>query len=281
MGDATFESGRLSSDVGDTSSQPNPPLHDIVDTSFESGHSLRDIEFSKLCCGVRRTRNRKVTRVEKYVTVPDARTASELVRGSRNEGKTRVATLNVGTSTGLSCELVEALERRKIDFCAVQETRWSRCNSRDIGRGFKAVLCGSPMTTSGVGMIVSERFRDAIASVERFYDLLMMTVVTVEERRCRFFSAYAPQTGCSEQTKDEFLSLLNEKIAAVLSQDTVVVAGDLNGRVKLEVWLRPCGYIQVLAFPGDKGFLFADSQSMRGFHFFRFCQEVMNMEFST
>ncbi|VDP34871.1 unnamed protein product [Heligmosomoides polygyrus] len=148
------------------------------------------------------------------------------------KSKNRVATLNVGTLTGRSCELVEALERRKIDFCAVQETRWScKCKSRDIGRGFKAVLCGSPKTTSGVGMIVSERFRDAIASVERFDDRLMKIVVAVEERRCHFFSAYAPQTGCSEQTKDEFWSLLDEKTAEVPSEDMIVVAGDFNGHV--------------------------------------------------
>ncbi|VDO81677.1 unnamed protein product [Heligmosomoides polygyrus] len=143
------------------------------------------------------------------------------------KGKTRVATLNVGTLTDRLCELVEALERRRIDFCAVQETRWSCCKSRDIGRGFKAVLCGNPRTTSGVGMIVSERFRDAITSVERFDDRLMKIIIAVEEPRCHFFSAYAAQTGCSEQTMDEFWSLLDEKKAEVPSEDMVVV--DLNG----------------------------------------------------
>ncbi|VDP19253.1 unnamed protein product [Heligmosomoides polygyrus] len=98
------------------------------------------------------------------------------------------------------------------------ETGWSCCKSRDIGRGCKAVLCGSPTATSGVGMIVCERFRDAIASVERFDDRLMKIIVDVEERRCHFFSAYAPQTGCSEQTKDEFWSLLDEKAAEVPSE---------------------------------------------------------------
>ncbi|VDP17274.1 unnamed protein product [Heligmosomoides polygyrus] len=42
--------------------------------------------------------------------------------------KTRVATLNVGTLMGRS--LVEALERRRVDFCAVQEKRWSCYKSR-------------------------------------------------------------------------------------------------------------------------------------------------------
>ncbi|VDO67459.1 unnamed protein product [Heligmosomoides polygyrus] len=99
----------------------------------------------------------------------------------------------VCTLTGRSCELVETLERMRVDFCAVQKTRWSCCKSSDIG-GFKAVLCGSPRTTSGVGIIVYERFRDTIVSVERYDDRLMKIVVGAKERLYHFFSTYAPQT---------------------------------------------------------------------------------------
>ncbi|VDP11805.1 unnamed protein product [Heligmosomoides polygyrus] len=144
---------------------------------------------------------------------------------------TRVATLNVGTLTGGSCEVVEALERRRVDFYAVQETRWSCRKSKDIGRGLKAVLCGSPRTTSGVGIIVSERFRDAIVSVERFDGRLMKIVVAAKERLHDFFSAHASQTGCSDQAKDEFWNLLDEKRVEVPSKDVIVVAGDFNGHV--------------------------------------------------
>ncbi|VDO63392.1 unnamed protein product [Heligmosomoides polygyrus] len=90
---------------------------------------------------------------------------------------------------------------------------------------------GSLRTTSGVGVVVSERFRDAIASVERFSDRLMKVVVAAEQRMYHFFSAYAPQTGCSERAKDEFWTLLDEKTAEVPPEDAVVVAGDLNGHV--------------------------------------------------
>ncbi|VDO99635.1 unnamed protein product [Heligmosomoides polygyrus] len=59
----------------------------------------------------------------------------------------------------------------------------------------------------------------------------MKNVVAVEERRCQFFSAYAPQTGFFEQTKDVFWSLLDEKTAEVPSEDMVAVARDLIGHV--------------------------------------------------
>ncbi|VDO63574.1 unnamed protein product [Heligmosomoides polygyrus] len=115
------------------------------------------------------------------------------------------------------------------------ETRWACRKSRDIGRGFKAVLCGSPRTTNGVGIIVSERFRDSIVSVERFDDRLMKIIVAAKERLYHFFSAYAPQGGCSNQAKDEFWNLLDEKTAEVPSKDVIIVAGDLNGH--LSWWL--------------------------------------------
>ncbi|VDO97566.1 unnamed protein product [Heligmosomoides polygyrus] len=70
---------------------------------------------------------------------------TELARKFRNVGKTRIAALNVGTLTGRSCELAEALERKRVDLCAVQKT-------------------SSPRITSGVGVIVSERYGDAIIS---------------------------------------------------------------------------------------------------------------------
>ncbi|VDO18684.1 unnamed protein product [Heligmosomoides polygyrus] len=81
----------------------------------------------------------------------------------------------------------------------------------------QGVLCG-------VGIIVSERFRDLIVSVERFNDLLMKIVVVAKERLYHFF-ANAPQTGCSDQAKDEFRSLLDEKTAEVPPKDVIIVAG--------------------------------------------------------
>ncbi|VDP47779.1 unnamed protein product [Heligmosomoides polygyrus] len=87
-------------------------------------------------------------------------------------------------------------------------------------------MTGSPRTTSGVGIIVSERFRDSIVSVDRFDDRLMKIVVAAKERIYHFFSAYAPQTACSDQAKEEFWSLLDGKTAEVTSKDVIIVAGD-------------------------------------------------------
>ncbi|VDP46214.1 unnamed protein product [Heligmosomoides polygyrus] len=92
-------------------------------------------------------------------------------------------------------------------------------------------LTAPPRTTGGVGIIVSERFRDSIVSVERFDYRLMKIVVAAMERLYHFFSAYAPQTGCSGQAKEEFWSLLDEKTAEVPPKDIIIIACDLNGHI--------------------------------------------------
>ncbi|EYC05841.1 hypothetical protein Y032_0080g1394 [Ancylostoma ceylanicum] len=142
-----------------------------------------------------------------------------------NVAKTRITTLNATTLTGRSCELAAALEHRRIDLCAIQETRWSGNKSKDIGHGFKVVYNGR----NGVGIVVSQRFRDSIAEVQRLDDRLMKVIVTMAEQRLYLFSAYAPQTGCCEQVEDDFWMLPDEKTAEVPMEDTIVVAGHLNG----------------------------------------------------
>ncbi|VDO93095.1 unnamed protein product [Heligmosomoides polygyrus] len=58
-----------------------------------------------------------------------------------------------------------------------------------------------------------------------------MKIVVAAKERLYHFSAYAPQTGCSEQAKDEFWSLLDEKTAEIPLKDVIIVAGDINGHV--------------------------------------------------
>lgn len=154
-----------------------------------------------------------------------------VVSSNRTKQLTKFATLNVGSLTGRSGELADTLRRRRIDVCSVQETRWSGDKSRDIGCGYKVIYNGSAKKRNGVGIVVSERFRDAVAEVHRYNDRLMKVVLVAEGRRLHVFSAYAPQSGCTDQDKDEFWTLLDEKTSETSAEDVLVIAGDLNGHV--------------------------------------------------
>ncbi|VDL74393.1 unnamed protein product [Nippostrongylus brasiliensis] len=165
--------------------------------------------------------------VSKQETQP--RGPSKPARKCKNNVKTRVATLNVGTLTGRSSELAAALEHRRIDLCALQETRWSGSKSRDIGRGFKVLYFGSPKTTNGVGIAVSERFRDPISEVKRFSDRLMYEDHGNHGKRTTSFLYCV----CSADRAGEggVLDTAPRKDGRGTSRSMIVVAGDLNGHV--------------------------------------------------
>ncbi|VDP51980.1 unnamed protein product [Heligmosomoides polygyrus] len=58
-----------------------------------------------------------------------------------------------------------------------------------------------------------------------------MKIVVTAMERLYHFSAYASQNGCSDQAKDEFWSLFDEKTPEVPSKDVIIVVGDFNGHV--------------------------------------------------
>ena len=128
------------------------------------------------------------------------------------------------------------LRRRKIDICALQETRWSGAKACDLERergknGYKLIYFGSTNTRNGVGIAISERFRDAVKDVERYDDRLMKLTIVTSERTIHVFTAYAPQTGRSEAEKDAFWRLLDAETCKVPLKDYLVISGDLNGHV--------------------------------------------------
>ena len=72
----------------------------------------------------------------------------------------RTATWNVSSVISRSGEVVDALHRRKMDFCCAQETRWKGGSSRMLGaisRRYKLFWQGYNKRTTGVGVFIAER----------------------------------------------------------------------------------------------------------------------------
>ncbi|EPB77556.1 hypothetical protein ANCCEY_03314 [Ancylostoma ceylanicum] len=102
------------------------------------------------------------------------------------------------------------LKCRRIDICAMQETRWSGSKSKEIGSAYK------------------------IIEVQRYDDRLMRIMIAFDSVKIHSFSAYAPQSGLSNKVKNAFWTLLDEQTTAVPSEDFVTAGGDLNGHVGTE-----------------------------------------------
>lgn len=142
----------------------------------------------------------------------------------------RIASWNIGTLTGRSRELADILKSRRIDLACLQETRWKGQKSRDIGEGYKLIYNGTT-NSQGVAIAVNEKLRHQISGVHRYSDRLMSVVIDTPTRRIHIFSAYAPQTGCDDPTKDTFWNELQDAVSTCSEEDLFLLCGDLNGHV--------------------------------------------------
>ena len=80
----------------------------------------------------------------------------------------RVGTVNVGTMSKRSGEVVDMAARRRLDFCCLQETRWKGETARVLGAEgarYKFIWKGCEQGTSGVGVLVAERWIDDVIEV--------------------------------------------------------------------------------------------------------------------
>ena len=137
--------------------------------------------------------------------------------GRKREKKTfksvglRVGTLNVGTMTGKARELVDMMQRRKVDILCVQETRWKGSKARSLGAGFKLFYHGVDGKRNGVGVILKEELVRNVLEVKRVSDRVMSLKIEIEGVMLNVVSGYAPQVGCELEEKEKFWSERDEE----------------------------------------------------------------------
>ena len=138
--------------------------------------------------------------------VVNGRTGSGPVRSTSCEtpyDTFRIASWNIGTMRGRSSEIVETITRRNIDLCCVQEVRWRGASARH-----KFFWVGNNQGTSGVGVLLAEKWVDKVYDIKRVSDRIMLIKLLVGEAVLTVLSVYAPQTGLEEFTKDAFYDSL-------------------------------------------------------------------------
>ena len=144
---------------------------------------------------------------------------------------------NIGTMRGRSSEIVETITRRNIDLCCVQEVRWRGASARHIiGKDsrYKFFWVGNNQGTSGVGVLLAEKWVDKVYDIKRVSDRIMLIKLLVGEVVLTVLSVYAPQTGLEESTKDAFYDSLQTVISELPDKEIVIPCGDWNGHVGRE-----------------------------------------------
>jgi len=145
-----------------------------------------------------------------------------------------VGTANVGSMVGKSREVAAMLGRRKVDVCAVQETRFRNEGTRmygSDGERYKFWWSGGSEGNSGVGVMIKEEWKENIIEVVRWCERMMKITMVVGGKMMHIFSVYAPQQGKPEEEKEEFRERLSEKISEIAEGDTVIIAGDMNAHI--------------------------------------------------
>ena len=156
-------------------------------------------------------------------------------RGSKqSRRKVRFATLNVGSLTGRTVELVEAMVEKTIDICAVQETKWLGAKAREIGNKAKLWYSGGKEAKNGVGIIVRGPLIEEVTGVKRAGDRIMGIKVNIGTERMFIVSCYAPQTGLKEDEKEKFYDDLSTFCGEKEDEEVLLVMGDFNGHVGRE-----------------------------------------------
>jgi len=123
--------------------------------------------------------------------------------------KVRCASWNVGTLTGKSIELVQALHRHKVNIACIQETKWVGAKAREID-GYKLWYLGGSRARNGVGILVQKELIDRVVEVRRKSDRIMCIKLMLGAEVLNVICVYAPQMGLSDDIKKVFWDELEE-----------------------------------------------------------------------
>ncbi|XP_060810006.1 craniofacial development protein 2-like [Amyelois transitella] len=147
----------------------------------------------------------------------------------------RICTWNIGTMTGRSAELSSILERRRINICCVQETKWKGAKSRQIGKGYKLLYNGRENTKNGIGIILDQYLSNNVVGINRISDRIMSVKLALNKQPClNVISVYAPQVNCQDAEKQEFWEELQSLVTTIPPGEQKLICGDLNGHVGMD-----------------------------------------------
>ena len=165
----------------------------------------------------------------------DAARRQRRPRGSsgrqRSRCEVRLGSLNVGMMSGKEVEVVEMMERRRLEVLCIQETKWKGDRARTMMGGYKLLHAGGDGRSNGVGIIVSEEISKTVVRVERWKGRIVMAWLTIRKQMMCAMSVYGPQTGRMEAEKEEFRDVLERMMGWVELEVMLCTAGDFNAHV--------------------------------------------------
>ncbi|XP_037776748.1 uncharacterized protein LOC119573609 [Penaeus monodon] len=143
----------------------------------------------------------------------------------------KIGTLNVGSMTARSHELVDLMERRKIRIMCLQETKWKGSKAKELGNGFKLFYIGDDGRKNGVGIVLDEELKKGVLEVKRSSDRIIWLKMEMGKLVVNIMSVYAAQQGCADEEKEKFWEELDEEVRKIPAEEKLWIGGDFNGHV--------------------------------------------------
>ena len=114
--------------------------------------------------------------------VVNGRTGSGPVRSTSCETPHHTFKIASWTMRGRSSEIVETITKRNVDLCCVPEVRWRGASARHItGKDsrYKFFWVGNNQCTSGVGVLLAEKWVDKVYDIKRVSNRIMLIKLLV------------------------------------------------------------------------------------------------------
>ena len=158
------------------------------------------------------------------------------------EEEFRAGSMNVGTMSSRSAEIVETATRRRLDCGFLQETKWKgvMCPSQSHSQVrwlkgkdsiYKVFWSGNSEGTNGVGILLAKKWTDKVFEVQRPSDRIILLKLIIGKTVYTLVNVYAPHQGRPEAEKDHFYDQLNAVVDKIPLSEVLIPGGDWNGHV--------------------------------------------------
>ena len=139
------------------------------------------------------------------------------------------------TMEGKALEVVEMMQRRKMEVLCVHETKCKRDRAREMAEEYKMLHAGGDGRNNGVGIIVNVEISNEVVRVERWQGRIIALWTMIRQQMACVICVYGPQTGRTEAEKEAFREVV-ERLAGLSDGHTMLcVAGDFHAHIS--VWL--------------------------------------------
>ncbi len=105
------------------------------------------------------------------------------------------------------------MNKMRIDLHRMLETRHQGSNGgRELGGGDTLMYKGVKVKgrRHGVAMVVGPKLIPYIQEVKLVTERLMSCTVNINGKKYHIYQIYAPQQGCTEEEKEQFMDVLEE-----------------------------------------------------------------------